>query len=59
MLLHAACIVSRKPRNPDARHVLLKPLEQRHKIPDGEDVIFHELPEIGEGDDVGIERVVQ
>jgi hypothetical protein len=36
----------------------LKPLQQRHEIPDGKDVIFHESPEIGDGSDVSIERMV-
>ena len=53
------CIVRREPRHSGARHVLLEPLQQRHEIPDGKDVIFHESPEIGDGSDVSIERMVE
>ena len=52
-------IVSRKPRHFDARHVLLKPLQQRHEIPDRKDVIFHESPEIGDRNEVRVNRVVE
>ena len=53
------CIVRREPRHRDARHVLLKALQQRHEIPDRKDVIFHEAPEIGDGSDVRVNRMVQ
>ena len=53
------CIVRREPRHSDARHVLLQPLQQRHEIPDREHMIFHEAPEIGGGNDLGIKGMVQ
>ena len=53
------CIVRREPRDPDARHVALKPLQQRHEIPDRKNVIFHEAPQIGDGTDLRIKRVIQ
>jgi hypothetical protein len=39
----------------DARHVLLEPLQQRDKIPGGKNVIFHELPEIGDRSDMRVD----
>jgi hypothetical protein len=38
---------------------LLQPLQQRHEIPDGEDVIFHESPQILEGSDLRVDGVVE
>ena len=53
------CIVRREPRHPDARHILLKSLQQRHEIPDGKNVIFHKAPEIGDGNDLRIKGMIQ
>jgi hypothetical protein len=53
------CIVRREPRDPDTGHVLLKALQQRHEIPDRKNVIFHEAPEIGNGSDMRVDRMVQ
>jgi hypothetical protein len=53
------CIVRRKPRHTDAPHVLLKPFQEGHKIPNGKNVIFHEAPQIGDGTDLRIKRVIQ
>src|SRR4029077_9233757 len=53
------CIVRRKPRHADARHVLLKPFQEGHKIPNGKNVIFHEAPQIGDGNDLRIKGMIQ
>jgi hypothetical protein len=42
-----------------ARQVLLQPLQERHEIPDGEDMIFHESPQILDGSDLRVNGVVQ
>ena len=42
-----------------SRQVLLQPLQQRHEIPDGEDMIFHEPPHILDGRDLRVYGVVQ
>ena len=52
-------ILCRKPRHADARHVLLKALEERHKIPDCKDVIPHEAPEVGGGNNVCVKLMLQ
>jgi hypothetical protein len=38
---------------------LLQPLQERHEIPDGEDMIFHESPQILDGSDLRVNGVVQ
>jgi hypothetical protein len=38
---------------------LLKPLQERHETPYHKDVIFHEVPEIGNGHDLCIKGMVQ
>jgi hypothetical protein len=38
---------------------LLQPLQERHEIPDSEDVIFHESPQIRDGSDLGVNGVIQ
>jgi len=53
------CIVHREPRHCYARHVLLQPLQKRHEIPDGKDMILHEASEIGDRNDVAVNRMVQ
>src|SRR5258705_3924019 len=35
----SSCVVRREPRHSCASHILLKSLQQRHEIPNGEDVI--------------------
>jgi len=55
----APCIVCAEPLDFDACHVLLKRLQEGHEIPDSKNVIFHEPPEIGDGSDVGVNRMVQ
>ena len=53
------CIIRREPGYFNARHVLLKPLQQRHEIPDRKNMVFHESPEIGDRTDVRVNRMVQ
>src|ERR1700748_2661353 len=53
------CIIRWEPRYCYARHVLLESLQQRHEIPDGKDMILHEASEIGDRNDVAINRMVQ
>jgi len=38
---------------------LLKPLQERHEIPDGVDMIFHESSQILDGSDLRVNGVVQ
>ena len=38
---------------------MLKPLQERHETPDHKDVIFHEAPEIGDGNDLCIDGMIQ
>jgi len=42
-----------------SRQVLLQPLQQRHEIPDGEDMIFHESLQILDGSDLRVNGVVE
>jgi hypothetical protein len=53
------CVVRREPRHFCARQVLLQPLQERHEIPNGEDMIFHESPQILDGSDLRVNGVVQ
>ena len=52
-------IIGRKPRYSRACHVLLQTLQQRHEVPNGEDVILHEPPEIGDRSDLRIQGMVK
>ena len=52
-------VVSRKPRYFCARQILLQPRQERHEIPNGEDVIFHESPQIRYGSDLRINGMFQ
>ena len=48
----------REPRHFRACQVLLQPLEQRHEIPDSENMIFHESPQILDGSDLRVSSAV-
>jgi len=52
-------VVRREPWHICARQVSLQPLQERHEIPDGEDMIFHESPQIGDGSHLRVNGVVQ
>ena len=52
-------VFRREPRHFCARQVLLQPLQERHEIPDGEDMIFHESSQILDGSDLCVNGVVQ
>ena len=52
-------VVSREPRHSCARQILLQPLQERHEIPDGEDMIFHESPQILDRSDLRVHGVLQ
>ena len=52
-------VVRREPWHICARQVSLQPLQERHEIPDGEDMIFHESPQILNRGDLRVNRVVQ
>ena len=52
-------VVRREPRHVCARQVLLQPLQERHEIPDGEDMIFHESLQILDGSDLRVNGMVQ
>jgi hypothetical protein len=52
-------VVRREPWHICARQVSLQPLQERHEIPDGEDMIFHESPQILDGGDLRVNGVVE
>ena len=52
-------VVGWEPRHSCARQILLQPLQERHEIPDGEDMIFHESPQILDRIDLRVDGVLQ